>query len=97
MLSLISYIFQLALTAAAPIYRGFLSDTDCRWCSLSQSCDDRTMQEQGLEPLTIGNILVKKTRFDSVGSYLSMSDQFYNDYDYSYDAEQYELLKAEGI
>ncbi|CAI9741797.1 glutamate--cysteine ligase catalytic subunit-like [Octopus vulgaris] len=88
---------MLALTAAAPIHRGFLSDTDCRWCALVQSCDDRTRQEQGLEPLTIGNSLIKKTRFDTVSSYLSVSDKFYNDFDYSYDAQQYGLLKAEGV
>ncbi|XP_036370512.1 glutamate--cysteine ligase catalytic subunit-like [Octopus sinensis] len=88
---------MLALTAAAPIHRGFLSDTDCRWCALVQSCDDRTRQEQGLEPLTIGNSLIKKTRFDTVSSYLSVNDKFYNDFDYSYDAEQYGLLKAEGV
>uniref|UniRef100_A0A0L8G164 Glutamate--cysteine ligase n=1 Tax=Octopus bimaculoides TaxID=37653 RepID=A0A0L8G164_OCTBM len=88
---------MLALTAAAPVYRGLLSDTDCRWCAISQSCDDRTRQELGLEPLTNGNILMKKSRFDTVSSYLSVSDQFYNDYDFSYDREQYELLKAEGV
>ncbi|CAI9741799.1 glutamate--cysteine ligase catalytic subunit-like [Octopus vulgaris] len=88
---------MLALTAAAPVYRGLLSDTDCRWCTISQSCDDRTRQEQGLEPLTNGNILMKKSRYDTVSSYLSVSDQFYNDYDFTYDHEQYELLKAEGV
>nr|QHX41528.1 glutamate--cysteine ligase catalytic subunit-like [Octopus vulgaris] len=88
---------MLALTAAAPIHRGFLSDTDCRWCALIPTCEDRTKQEQGLEPLTDGNILVKKSRFDTLSSYLSVSDQFYNDYDFSYDHEQYELLKAEGV
>ncbi|CAI9741796.1 glutamate--cysteine ligase catalytic subunit-like [Octopus vulgaris] len=88
---------MLALTAAAPIHRGYLSGTDCRWSSLFQACDDRTKQEQGLEPLTNGNVLVATTRYDTVCSYLSVSNKFYNDYNCSYDHEQYELLKAEGV
>uniref|UniRef100_A0A0L8FZY2 Glutamate--cysteine ligase n=1 Tax=Octopus bimaculoides TaxID=37653 RepID=A0A0L8FZY2_OCTBM len=50
-----------------------------------------------LMPLTNGSVFIPTTRFDTVCSYLSVSDQFYNDYEYSYDPEQYELLKAEGI
>eukprot|EP00106_Octopus_bimaculoides_P017898 XP_014785340.1 PREDICTED: glutamate--cysteine ligase catalytic subunit-like [Octopus bimaculoides] len=88
---------MLPFTAAAPIHRGFLTDVDTRWLSLSQSCDDRTRQERGLEPLTNGSVFIPTTRFDTVCSYLSVSDQFYNDYEYSYDPEQYELLKAEGV
>ncbi|XP_029652730.2 glutamate--cysteine ligase catalytic subunit-like [Octopus sinensis] len=88
---------MLPFTAAAPIHRGFLTDVDTRWLSLSQSCDDRTRQERGLEPLTNGSVFIPTTRFDTVCSYLSVSDQFYNDYDYSYDPEQYEVLKAEGV
>ncbi|GAB1605628.1 glutamate--cysteine ligase catalytic subunit-like [Argonauta hians] len=88
---------MLAFTAAAPIHRGFLSNTDCRWSTLSQSCDDRTLQERGLEPLTNGNCLVETTRFDTVCSYLSVSDQFYNDFQYSYDEQKYKQLKDEGV
>ena len=39
----------MALTAAAPIYRGYLSDVDCRWNVIAGSVDDRTKEEYGLE------------------------------------------------
>ena len=38
---------MMALSAAAPIYRGFLTDLDCRWTIISQSVDDRTKTELG--------------------------------------------------
>ena len=41
-------ILQLALTAASPIYRGYLSDIDTRWQVISESVDDRTNEERGL-------------------------------------------------
>jgi len=39
---------QLALSAASPVYRGFLADTDCRWNVIAASVDDRTREERGL-------------------------------------------------
>lgn len=40
---------QLALSASAPIYRGYLSDIDTRWPVISASVDDRTEEERGLK------------------------------------------------
>jgi len=40
---------QLALSAASPIYRGFLADTDCRWNVIAASVDDRTREERGID------------------------------------------------
>ena len=37
---------MLALTAAAPIFRGYLADIDCRWTVISKSVDDRTAEER---------------------------------------------------
>lgn len=37
----------LALTAATPIYKGFLVDTDVRWNQISGAVDDRTPEELG--------------------------------------------------
>ncbi len=37
----------LALTAATPIYKGFLADTDVRWNQISRAVDDRTPEELG--------------------------------------------------
>lgn len=38
---------MLALTAATPIYKGFLADTDVRWNQISRAVDDRTPEELG--------------------------------------------------
>jgi hypothetical protein len=38
---------MLALTAATPIYKGFLADTDVRWNQISRAVDDRTPEEMG--------------------------------------------------
>ena len=38
---------MLALTAATPIYKGFLADTDVRWDQISKAVDDRTPEELG--------------------------------------------------
>lgn len=37
----------LALTAATPVYKGFLVDTDVRWNQISRAVDDRTPEELG--------------------------------------------------
>ena len=39
----------MALSAASPFYRGYVSDIDCRWGVISASVDDRTREERGLE------------------------------------------------
>ncbi|KAG9398370.1 hypothetical protein AC1031_014706 [Aphanomyces cochlioides] len=41
---------MLALTAATPILKGRLADTDVRWATIAASVDDRTPQEMGLVP-----------------------------------------------
>lgn len=40
---------MLALTAATPVYKGFLADTDVRWNQISRAVDDRTREELGEE------------------------------------------------
>jgi len=42
-------VLQLALTAASPVWRGFLADVDCRWNVIAGSVDDRTEEERGLQ------------------------------------------------
>lgn len=41
----------LALSAAAPVFRGFLVNQDVRWNVISGSVDDRTFIESDVEPL----------------------------------------------
>lgn len=38
---------MLALTAATPVYKGFLADTDVRWNQHVLGADDRTAEEMG--------------------------------------------------
>ena len=42
---------MMALSAASPIQRGYLTDRDCRWAIVSQSVDDRTKEELGELPM----------------------------------------------
>lgn len=62
---------QLALTAATPIFRGYLSDVDCRWDVVAASVDCRTREERGLEPLRNDKFVIPKSRYGSVDCYLS--------------------------
>ena len=52
-LAVLSPIF-LALTAATPVLRGKLADTDVRWDTIAAAVDDRTPQERGAPPLPEG-------------------------------------------
>ncbi|XP_022366424.1 glutamate--cysteine ligase catalytic subunit isoform X2 [Enhydra lutris kenyoni] len=87
----------MALSAASPFYRGYVSDIDCRWGVISASVDDRTREERGLEPLKNSNYRISKSRYDSIDSYLSECGEKYNDIDLTIDKEIYEQLLQEGI
>ena len=72
---------MLALTAAAPAYRGYLSDQDARWNVIAGSVDDRTEVERGLkkpeedDDYCIGSSnsspVIPKSRYDSIDCYIS--------------------------
>ncbi|KAM4772254.1 glutamate--cysteine ligase catalytic subunit [Rhinophrynus dorsalis] len=87
----------MALSAAAPFYRGYVSDIDCRWGVISASVDDRTKEERGLEPLKNNKYRISKSRYDSIDSYLSSCGEKYNDIDLTIDKEIYNQLITEGI
>lgn len=72
---------MLALTGAAPIFRGFLADQDVRWNVIAGAVDDRPPYERDVEALpghkVTGNTLenaklkkIPKSRYDSVDQYL---------------------------
>ncbi|RDD37591.1 Glutamate--cysteine ligase catalytic subunit, partial [Trichoplax sp. H2] len=87
----------LALSAASPIYRGFLADVDCRWNIIVGSVDDRTKEERGLEPLKNNKHRIPKSRYDSVDYYLCPEGQAYNDIELVYDKEFCEQLEKAGV
>ncbi|TFK44334.1 glutamate-cysteine ligase catalytic subunit [Crucibulum laeve] len=90
----------LALTAASPIWRGYLADVDCRWNVIAGSVDDRTEEERGLKPLKSDSFRIPKSRYDSVDLYLStdwINRPEYNDNYLPYDESIYQRLRDHGI
>lgn len=88
---------QLALTAASPFYRGYVTDVDCRWNVISCSVDCRTKEERGLGPLIENKFRINKSRYDSIDSYLSEQSARYNDVNLIYDEVIYQELVDNGI
>uniref|UniRef100_A0A8C9WW58 Glutamate--cysteine ligase n=1 Tax=Scleropages formosus TaxID=113540 RepID=A0A8C9WW58_SCLFO len=87
----------MALSAASPFYRGYVSDIDCRWGVISASVDDRTREERGLEPLKNNKFRIHKSRYDSIDSYLSSCGEKYNDIELTKDEEINKQLLDAGI
>lgn len=73
---------MLALTAGAPAYKGYLTDTDCRWDVISGSVDDRNEEERGLKPLKNSHFKINKSRYDSIDSYLSPGPQYFRNHQF---------------
>lgn len=70
----------LALTAATPIYKGFLADTDVRWNQISRAVDDRTPEELGEEPLKTARWRIPKSRYASNSTYISQDARLRPEY-----------------
>lgn len=70
----------LALTAATPIYKGFLADTDVRWNQISGAVDDRTPEELGEKPLNNDRWRIPKSRYASNSTYISQDARLRPEY-----------------
>ncbi|KAL8858233.1 MAG: hypothetical protein Q9178_005245 [Gyalolechia marmorata] len=70
----------LALTAATPIYKGFLADTDVRWNQISRAVDDRTPEELGEKPLKNDRWRLPKSRYASNSTYISQDPRLRKEY-----------------
>ncbi|KAH7888688.1 glutamate-cysteine ligase-domain-containing protein [Phlebopus sp. FC_14] len=91
---------MLALTAASPIWRGYLADVDCRWNVIAGSVDDRSAEERGLTPLKENKYVIPKSRYDSVDLYISTewnNKPAYNDTIVPYNHDIYNRLVNHGI
>ncbi|KAF5269270.1 hypothetical protein FQR65_LT02571 [Abscondita terminalis] len=88
---------MLALTAASPIFRGHLTDVDCRWNVISAAVDCRTEEERGIVPLKESKFVINKSRYGSVDSYLSEQGEKYNDIPILYDPKLYNKLRENDI
>lgn len=60
----------MALTAASPVFRGRLVDTDTRWDVIAGSVDCRTPAERGMagpvRPFSIASVVVISQQFPCV-------------------------------
>jgi glutamate--cysteine ligase catalytic subunit len=71
---------MLAMTAATPIYKGFLVDTDVRWNQISCAVDDRTAEELGEKPLRNDRWRIPKSRYASNSTYVAQDPRLRPDY-----------------
>jgi glutamate--cysteine ligase catalytic subunit len=86
---------MLALTAATPIYKGFLADTDVRWNQISAAVDDRTPEELGekvdilsqssnfsniTQPLKNDRWRIPKSRYAANSTYISEDPRLRKEY-----------------
>ncbi|KAI9709812.1 MAG: Zn finger-containing GTPase- Activating Protein for ARF [Candelaria pacifica] len=91
---------MLALTAATPIYKGFLADTDVRWNQISAAVDDRTQEELGDKPLRNDRWRIPKSRYASNSTYISQDPRLrreYMDPDLVVDKDLKDRLKEGGM
>ena len=79
---------MMAITAASPIFRGFLADVDTRWSLISKCTDDRTEDELKQ---------INKSRYASVSSYLSEENEIHNDIELEKNSEVEKALIDAGM
>ncbi|GMH63001.1 hypothetical protein TrST_g9911 [Triparma strigata] len=68
----------MALTASTPFLKGRIADIDCRWGVISESVDDRTRAERGMDAVAEdtdtmagkGKKRLFKSRYDSISTYI---------------------------
>eukprot|EP00058_Branchiostoma_floridae_P002991 XP_002588479.1 hypothetical protein BRAFLDRAFT_259575 [Branchiostoma floridae] len=87
----------LALSAAAPVYRGYLADVDCRWNIIAGAVDCRTREERGLEPLKNDKFVIPKSRYGPIDCYLTPEAEKYNDIELVLDQDICQQLEDAGI
>ncbi|RMZ86966.1 hypothetical protein DV736_g5805, partial [Chaetothyriales sp. CBS 134916] len=90
----------LALTAATPIYKGFLVDTDVRWNQISGAVDDRTAEELGQGPLKEARWRIPKSRYASNSTYIAQDARLraeYMDPDLVFDPDIKQKLISGGM
>ncbi|QYS99092.1 Glutamate--cysteine ligase [Trichoderma simmonsii] len=71
---------MLALTAATPVYKGFLAGTDVRWNQISRAVDCRTPEELGEKPLKNDRWRIPKSRYASNSTYISTNPRLRPEY-----------------
>lgn len=88
----------LALSAGSPVYRGYLTDRDCRWDVISAAVDCRTREESAETPeLKESEYRIPKSRYASISTYLSKKAQQYNDLPLVYNRNFYDIMMNKGV
>lgn len=91
---------MLALTAASPAWRGYLSNQDARWNVIAGAVDDRTPEELGEKPLKHDRFVLPKSRYDSISLYISDDAEMkeeYNDLEAPKDPKIRKILLDSGV
>lgn len=86
-----------AITAALPIYKGYLTEWDNSYYFIGHGSDDRTAEERGLKPLKNSKYRLDKLRWDSIDCYLTPEAEIYNDLHLDYDQNIYDKLRKGGV
>lgn len=86
-----------ALSEAAPIYKGKLSDNDLRWTVISQSVDCRNEEERNPN----SDKFIPKSRYSTINHYISnheyVKDAYNDTIPYNVKPEHIEFLKQGGL
>uniref|UniRef100_H2YLE1 Glutamate--cysteine ligase n=1 Tax=Ciona savignyi TaxID=51511 RepID=H2YLE1_CIOSA len=88
---------MLALSAASPIYKGFLTAIDTRWDVIAASVDDRTAKESSLRTVGLHVFTIRQSRFGAIESYLSPQNKQFNDIDIEIEPETKTTLLNAGV
>lgn len=97
---------MLALTAASPVFRGVLVDTDCRWGVIEAAVDDRSPAERSIPGAPTGPRAstqlplyapIPKSRYSSVSRFLSPEAAALNDLALPRNAAVEKTLLAAGV
>ena len=89
----------MALSAASPIFKGYLTDRDCRWEVISASVDDRNPFERG-HLNSKDSIHIPKSRYGAISTYISSYQDFddrYNDTELVVDMDVFNKLMESGF
>ncbi|KAI1725863.1 glutamate-cysteine ligase domain-containing protein [Ditylenchus destructor] len=87
----------LALSAATPMFRSYLSEVDSRWGVFSECADDRTAEERGLAPLGDNKFVIPKSRCDVTECYIHPCSTPYNDMPLVYSEKMLNHLVEGGV
>ncbi|XP_013382742.1 glutamate--cysteine ligase catalytic subunit [Lingula anatina] len=86
----------MALSAATPIHRGYLSNIDCRWPLFVQYTDEET-QDNMWQKRSPSSPRTTKSRMDSVSCYAQPCNSCYNDGPTYMDNGIFETLLNHGV